>query len=233
MRPVSSSAIKKEKQPLQLQKFLIQDTRFCYLYKVIGVPYFRNSAYLGNIYETLEDWINNDDEEEDYRDSQKAEMEMLKTAGDNLFTYINVAYNSQQLQELLRQFENSTNFDSEIFNACNEFLQLSIQYPSRSVKQNLNTILFTEAEPEYVYIEQYISFYWSGNDELCECLFDMVNNELNEMGEMEEPMSLQIFDEPHQERVCDFDFETRLFEAINNLTEQLNFYDEKFNEPVQ
>ncbi len=206
---------------------------FNYLYNIAGISYFRKSGYLSNIYETMEDWIDNDDEDEQYRVGQKQEMNLLKTAGDSIFSLINKPFKIEHAKYLLEQYEKSTGFNIEMYDVCDSLLQLSIDYPNRSIKQNLNTIFLGGDGEEYIYIEQYVSFFWSSYDELCECLFDMVNNELNEMSEMEEPMSLQIFDEPCQQRRYDFDFETRLFNGINNLTEQLNFYDEKYNEPVQ
>ncbi|HEX3386431.1 MAG TPA: hypothetical protein VHS53_14625, partial [Mucilaginibacter sp.] len=71
-----------------LAKVLV--TIYQYLYQVVDVTYYREPGYLNYTYETIENWIdeNEDGEDEDYRKYQRSEFAQMKTAGDDLLKII-------------------------------------------------------------------------------------------------------------------------------------------------
>jgi hypothetical protein len=210
-------------------------TLFAYLYQTVGIPFFREPGYLDNSYDSLENWIreiddngNEDEEEETWRKRQFAELDLMKVAGDMLLPEIKAPFDLQTWQQQLTQHPETDKRGRELVEVANEFLKLFKDYPSRTIKDTMHYELHEESEDDYaIYWENYISFYWSGEDTLQQMLFEMVNNEFQEMGYQEEPVAIQWFDTPQEKPYHDFDFETRLFFLLDELTGILNDFDDE------
>jgi len=105
------------------------------------------------------------------------------------------------------------------------FLSLYQQYPQRSVFDHIHSGLLYPQDEDRISAEQYISFYWSGNDCFQDCLFEMIDNHFQEIAYIDEPVHITLFDCLPSNVTPDFDFESRLFELIDNLSQLLNKYD--------
>lgn len=218
----------KEQQALYRMMLLL----FRYLHQIAGVPYYRENSYLYNQYETLTDWLENDidgDEEEQYRQHQVQQMQQLKDAGDELFPLLKQPFKSAVLKQAIKEYERNEPRDSNATKLAEDFLNLYNDYPNRSLHGSMQKNLLRPDESDYIYLEQYLSFYWSGNDDFYDTLMDMINSELQEMGFQEGPVSIQYFDQPQENETHDFDFEHRFFQLADRLSELLNQHD-KVNE---
>lgn len=199
---------------------------FRYLYQVAGVPYYREDGYLYNQYETLTDWIENDpDDDEDYREEQAKEMERLKEASDQILPLLKTPLTATGFQQAIDEYSQLCNCKKEPLELAASFLQLFTRFPARSIHHSLQKSLLHPDESEYIYLEQYLSFYWSGSDCFYDILMDMINTELQETGFQEEPVSLQCFDQPQETETHDFSFEQEFFSLVDKLTEWLMDYD--------
>ncbi|OKS88726.1 hypothetical protein [Mucilaginibacter polytrichastri] len=220
-------------EPCRQACFELTQTLFAYLYQIAGVPYFREPGYLDNTYDSLENWINeidddgNEDEEEEiFRKRQFAEFELMKQAGDLLLPDIKKPLDLASWEKQLNGFSASDKYGKDLREVVYEFFKLVKDYPTRAIKDSMHYEIHERGEDDYdIYWENYISFYWSGRDSLENMLYEMVNNEFQEAGYQEEPIAVQWFDTPQDKPRHDFDFETRLFSLLNELTGILNELD--------
>jgi hypothetical protein len=202
---------------------------FAYLNQIVGIPYYRgNGSYLDCMYNTLENWINeelDDDQEQEYRDGQNKDLKELTDAGEILYPLISNSFYLDNFETHIQNYQNAENRDLEMEAVAVAFLQLYRDYPQQSVYDNIHPDLFNPDEEDRITVGQYSSFFWSGEDTLYEMLFEMVNNEFQEYGVTDEPMVIQLYDSPQTLPLNDLNFEKRLFELMDKLCEILNKYD--------
>jgi hypothetical protein len=197
---------------------------FSYLYRVIGVSYFRKRCFVRSVYDTIEEMLYNQDEEEaeGELDEERQEVEDLVNYGDDLFALLDVPYDASFLQELLKS---RAGLSREVFLLARDFLKLSLDYPGRSMDSCLRYDLFDKGSYRFIRPEHYLSFFWSSKDCLQDMFMDWVNNDLMEMEGRREPVVVQCFDRPQESECFDFDFETRLFSYLDRLAFILNSFD--------
>lgn len=206
---------------------------FFYLYHIVGVPYFSEGGYLDNTYDALKDWIS--DIEEDDEDSvqfyqkQLKELKAMKAGADALLPEVKTPCSLAEFNSAIKDFQVKDSYDSQLLEMAVEWGKLYQDYPDRNIKDRMHYELQETDGADQIYWEQYLSFYWSGEDCLQDNLFDMVNCELQEMGYQEEPVAIRFFDTPQEVKGHDFDFEARFFALVNRLTELLNDLD--YEEP--
>jgi hypothetical protein len=199
---------------------------FGYFYQVAGIPFFTEPGTIDGTYETIKNWLDEecDSEDEIFRNRQRAELELLKKAGDTLLPEIKRPFFLKQLESCLKIYRKKKQADTHLIDVVAEIIKLIKDYPKRAISETMHYDKEND-DGDTLYWEQYISFYWSGEDCLNETLYDMVNDEFQQMGDQEEPMSLQWFDQPQAQAKHVFDYEPRLFSLINRLAELLNDYD--------
>jgi len=216
------------KQELELYQLLI--AVFAYFYQVAGIPFFSEPGTIDGNYDTIKNWLDEEpeDEEETYRLRQKNELKELEKAGEILLPEIQKPFTLKGLEACFAKYRKTANCDTHLIEVVYEIIKLIKDYPKRAIKETMHYEDET-GDNDTIYWEQYISFYWSGEDCLSETLYQMVNDEFQEMGYQEEPMSLQWFERPQEKTSHVFDYEPRIFSLINSLSELLNDYD--YEEP--
>jgi hypothetical protein len=205
---------------------------FAYLHQVVGVPFFSEpGSYLASEYDYIEQMVDEEQDEEPYRQKQKDEIYMMKNAGIKLLKLINDKERLAQFEQTVVNFRHTDTWELDWELLAVEFLKLYRAYPKRNIFDHIHSGLLYPIDEDRISADQYISFYWSGDDYLSECLFDMINNHFQEIPYMDEPMQLQLFDTSPTNTAPDFDFETRLFGLINKLSKLLSDYDYEEREP--
>jgi hypothetical protein len=205
---------------------------FAYLEQVVKIPFYTQEAsYLGYQYETLEQWVNDDQEDEPYREKQLDELYTLQNAGQKIYMQIIKAENLAQFESVVQGFHATEEWQQDWAMIAGQFLRLYQQYPNRSVFDHIQSDLLYPQGEHRIYADQYISFYWSGNDCFQDCLFEMIDNHFQEIAFMDEPAHVTLFDHLPENSIPDFDFETRLFDLIDKLSQILNKYDHEQCEP--
>ncbi|MBN8786455.1 MAG: hypothetical protein J0I84_05145 [Terrimonas sp.] len=197
---------------------------FRYLYHINGVTYYRQGCYLDRIYDILQNWIEDecDSEDEAWRNEQLETMEMLQTGGDLIYTYLRQDFSAKQLQKLQRRYRKSRYYDVEMESIAKKCLRLWKDYPTRSIGESMVSGLTPNNYGEIIFLDHYLSFFWSANDCLYDSLMGMVNDELMEMHSQEQPVSLQCFDKPQVKQQHSLDFETRFFALVEDMSEALD-----------
>jgi len=205
---------------------------FAYLEQVVGVPFYtEQDSYLASQYETLEQWVNDDQEDDACRDKQLDELYTMHNAGLKIYAQIIDPQKLITFESVVQNFQPRKK-EQDWKLVADGFLQLYRQYPARSIFDNIHSALLYPQDEDRIYADQYISFYWSGNDCFQDCLFEMIDNHFQEIAYMDEPAHVTLFDYPPESITADFDFETRLFDLINDLSRLLNRYDHEQCEPA-
>lgn len=205
---------------------------FAYLEQVVKIPFYTEQAsYLGYQYETLEQWVNDDQEDEPYWKKQLDELYTMQNAGQKIYMQIIKPENLTQFESVVTNFQATEDWQQDWATIAGEFLRLYQQYPNRSVFDHIQSDLLYPQGEDRIYADQYISFYWSGNDCFQDCLFEMIDNHFQEIAFMDEPAHVTLFDHLPENAIPDFDFETRLFDLIDKLSQILNKYDHEQCEP--
>lgn len=208
---------------------------FAYLEQVVRIPFYtEEGSYLSYQYQILEDWVHDDQEDDEHQQVQLDTLYTLQNAGQKIHLQILKPENLHRFEHVVTQFNPSEDWLQDWHRLANEFLSLYKQYPKRSVFDHIHPDLLYPTDEDRIGAEQYISFYWSGNDCFQDTLFEMINNHFQEIAFMDEPSQVQLFDHFPETILPDFDFEKRLFELINQLSQILNKYDhEKCEPPIQ
>jgi len=204
-----------------------------YLHQVVKVPFYtENGSFVGSQYQMIEDWVNDDLEDEKDRQRQLDELYTMHNAGLKLHEQIRKPSYVERFEDIVLNFRHTDSWELDWELLAIEFLQLYKQYPDRSVFDHVHAGLLYPADEDHISADQYISFYWSGEDCFTDTLFDAINCNFQEIAYMDEPMHVQKFDCLPENGLPDFDFEKRLFDLIDKFCKRLNDHDYAECEPA-
>lgn len=204
---------------------------FCYFYNVIGISFFNSHGYLCNTYDYLQNIIDDGEEEDEvYKELQQEELSTIRDAAQAIYQRLTKPFRLTDFSELLNDYRNTTGHNRVLIEFCEDFAEFAGDYPRRSIRQNIDSTVLLEGDADCIGYDQYLSFYWSGEDSFTDLLMDIVNADLQEISDMQQPLSLQWYDTPQAVESHSFHFETRLFSLLERLIKLLNDYDhEKHN----
>ncbi|MDL2141638.1 hypothetical protein QQY79_03825 [Flavobacterium tructae] len=194
-----------------------------YLYHVAGIPYYRDKeSYLYWMYEMLNDWVLEDDYTEE-TEIYQSEIEQAQYIGGCIEKKMYNRANLNFFEQRVNGFKAKDKFDSECLAIAQEAFDLYKSYPNEKIYRNArpNREASVEDWDNIIGMEKYVSFYADHKGWLNETLIDAVNNEMQEYGEMEEPIIEKQFDgrDMTGTNLC---FENRLFELLHKLCDILN-----------
>ena len=198
-----------------------------YLYHIVQIPYYRQEeSYLYWLYETMNDWVEQDEETEE-TESYKRELRNAEYIGEKMEQKLFNRSNLKVFEQRLNRFKSVDMFDKECWQvACNAFA-LCTEYPNATIFRNATLPekdhYNDDDKNEIIGMEKYISFIADTKGWLHESLSDTINNEFNEYGAMEEPTISKRFDGSEMP-TANLDFENRLFDLLNDLSGLLYEY---------
>ena len=194
-----------------------------YLYHIAEIPYYRQgSSYLYWLYEMHKDWVTEDDCGED-TETYLGEFLQAEWIGDCMESKIFNNANLKHFKDRLNRFKPKDKIDADCLKVAQEAYAIYQKYP--------NATVFRNARPngeanEYdmeniISMEKYVSFCADGTGWLMDNIVESVNNELQEYGQMEEPIIIKSFD-GRENTANTLEFENRLLPMINELVYILN-----------
>ncbi|WP_333577741.1 hypothetical protein [Sphingobacterium sp.] len=188
---------------------------YAYLFQVLGVSYYRiDNCYLFSIYEMLENWILEDEEQEE----SLSEMNEAKEIGDIVKDLITDPNNLQQFDKRLKEFNPKDDFENKALSVANSFFELYSKFPNLRIDRNYYPLQLRE-EPEEderpIMLDDYLSFCASIRGNLFDTIVDTANSEFQEYCEMDEPTRFVPIDGKKDND--NFDFEDKVFNSINDL----------------
>ena len=197
---------------------------FSYLHRIAGVPYFRDSStVLYYYYDMVKEWFIGDLEswEEPDRNRNISEINEAEYYGSQMFRKICTPYHLEHFKERIDKFKAKNSFQHDSLLLARAAYELFFQYPDCSI---FGRIIKTEDERDEGIgrAEQYISFIANNEGWLFDSITQMVNDDLNECGDVEEPSVVRVFGEGPVLPDDGLDFEQRLFPLISDLCSLLN-----------
>ncbi|RZJ66792.1 MAG: hypothetical protein EOO45_15845 [Flavobacterium sp.] len=199
---------------------------FCYFYQVGGIPYFGgNSSYLYHVYQMIYDWYSDDEICEDPTEHQYImdHMQLIESESRHLFKSLSDKDQLALLNDRLSEFSPKTKADENLKAIAIRVSILMEKFSNRSIMDSIADDLNGIHWEGRITADHYLSFIWSGEDCLYDQLMETVNCELQEYNEIDEPISMQLFDKPQNQISHDLSFEQEFFDLLNELSD--NLYD--------
>ncbi len=174
------------------------------------------------MYEMMNDWV----EQDDYTEETEVYLSEIKQAefiGDFIEQRIYNRINLTVFEQRIEKFKVRNVFDKECLTVAKEAFFLYKTYPNENVLRNAkpNGEASGDDMENVIGMEKYISFYADHKGWLNETLIESVNTDIQEYGQMEEPIILKQFDgrDITANNLC---FEKRLFQLLHNLSDILH-----------
>lgn len=196
-----------------------------YLYHIADIPYYRQEdSYLYWMYEMMNDWVEMDDQTEQTA-VYLVEIKQAEYIGDYMEQRIYNRINLTVFEQRINSFKAKDDFDNECLTVAKEAFDLYQNYPNENVFRNAkpNGETTEENMENIIGMEKYISFYADHKGWLNETLIESVNTEMQEYGQMEEPIIQKMFDgrDITANNLC---FENRLFSLLHSLSDILHTF---------
>ena len=194
-----------------------------YLYLVADVPYYRQEdGFLYWQHEMLKEWVLSDD----YTDETSEYLRELAQAdwiGERMEQKIINRANLKVFKQRLNRFTSKDALDLDCYVLAREAYAMYEEFPHDTVFRNAITANDTDEDEmdDIVSMDRYISFCADSKGWLGDNIIQCVNNELQEYGQMQEPVIIKRF---NASKISgnNLDFENRLFTLMEELIYILN-----------
>lgn len=201
-----------------------------YLYQTAGISYHtEDSSYLSYIYSMVEEWNLEPEyfEQEGEQELFFREISYIRKSGEQLLRKISDPRHLKALKKRCDKFQPSGETEEKLKNIAERVCRLMLDYPDRSIMDSIYSGAFAlDSDGDgLIGADQYISFFWSSSDCLYDQLMDSVNAELNEIGSIDEPVSVQFFDTPQPAISHDLSFERYFFDLLHEISDNLNSFE--------
>lgn len=216
------SKISKNKKAYQLLLSV-----YSYLYHTVDIPYYRQEeSYLFWMYDMFEQWATEDEETEDSL-SLLAELKQAELIGDFIEMKIYNHQNLHYFETRLQQFKPLNDFEIKCLKISKAAFLLMTEFPHSNIFTHAKTNSITDYDDEdeetenVVTMDKYVSFCADATGSLFDNLFQSVNNELQEYGQMEEPVITKHFNGSDINQNT-LEFENQIFDLITELIDLMN-----------
>jgi hypothetical protein len=222
------------KNPNRKQAVQLLQSVCAYLYHIANVPYYQQeNSYLYWMYEMVTEWIVSDDVTEE-TPAYLSEIAQAELIGRFMEQKIYSLQNLNRFKDRLNCFKIKDSLDQDCFKLACEAFVLYEQFSNETIYRNARVNTKEEGEDEdeeeeeeqddkenVVSMDKYVSFCADTQGLLFQMLFDSVNTDLQEYGQMEEPVITKHFD-GSDITANTLDFENRVFALIEGLIGILN-----------
>lgn len=163
----------------------------------------------------LENWVYDDGAGEEFIQ----QIDDAKNIGDFMIKLISDSNNLLSYPNRLKTFVAKTDFEEKCLTVATAFYELSVNYPNVRIDRKFYPLRFreeTEDNERPISMDNYVSFCASIQGSLFESLCQSVNEDLQEYSEIDEPTRFIPYDN-RKIKENNFDFETKVFDAIDDL----------------
>ncbi|MEP6749417.1 MAG: hypothetical protein ABJB86_16900 [Bacteroidota bacterium] len=216
------SDLLKDKKNKQTSNLLL--SIFSWFYHKVEIPFFtKRSSFLNSCYETIKEWYTEqeDGDEEEIAETIK-QFDIMETEGNNIYKLIQMPMNLKEFALRIKTYKPTNEIQTEFLQIANTIYNLSTTHPNPSIHKNVYENLLEPETEDRIRVDNYVSFYWDSQDDICDHLIEYVNSYLQEYSIADEPLSFQYFDIPQSIVSHDLQFEENLFTAIDDLSYILN-----------
>lgn len=198
---------------------------YSYLFRIVRINHFCSAySYLGAIYEMIEEWCLF---EEGYFDNEaeRRECELffarLWEQGKVSLHLLSETQHLECFAGRVAGFEAKDANERDFKKNAGNFSKLYLDYPNRSICDNIQEPIDGQQDEPTIRLEQYLHFFWDFDGMVYDTFIESINAELGECSLIEEPTTVQYFDNTQTKIVHDLDFEERLFELLHALSDNL------------
>jgi len=198
---------------------------YAYLYHVVDIPWFLNTgSFLDYTYEMMESSYMDSLEpgEEEATLEKLTIFDRMRSDSDALQKKLHLIRKLRGWSKCLRVFNPSSPAGQPLKKVAQSAWELYKAYPGRSIWNSIEPDLLHPEYDERIRADYYISFFWDSEDDLYDDLMETINSCLQEYGVADEPVNVQIFDQPQAAVTHSLDFEQKLFTLIDDLCTVLN-----------
>lgn len=198
---------------------------FSYLFRFVGVPHYaQDYSYLGGIYEMVFEWCKGEEDDPE-RDEKWIRLiddhsEMIWERGAVCLMMLREQTHVLEFRNRVESYQPKFRVEIEFMETARGFLKLFEDFPRRNLHDRLDVPKVDDYE-DFIRLEQYLHFFWDFGEPVHEEFMEIINGQLNECCEIEEPITHQYFDTPQQSGVHDHEFEKRLCELLHELIDNL------------
>ncbi|WDF66901.1 hypothetical protein PQ465_11350 [Sphingobacterium oryzagri] len=197
---------------------------FAYLFQVARIPYHRQEGnYLHYTYDMLNDWKMQDDEDDLHFVQEYSRMEYI---GDAIELKIQNSANLLYFENRIQVFLPKNDLDRDCLRLAELAFNLYLEYPETQVYDKFYDVSVEDKDDDLsrqISLDNYISFYGSARGELSDLVIETVNTDLQEVISIDEPTIYLPIDGTGI-KGNNFDFETKLFKLLEDLSILLNDY---------
>jgi hypothetical protein len=213
-----------------LKPLVIEISR--YLCTQVEFMKFLPGSYAWEVYTRMRDWSTEYDveletEEERKNNSDQIEaIDMMQLFAERNFPQINKPHSLARLKNAVKKWKTTPGHCEKWTAVAEGFLNLASQYPKHNLRTNIAPEFYKNLEEDdLIELEQWACFIWSFNDILFDRFDEYMQVELQEKTTKESPVHLRLFSTTGASAPANFDFETRLFDLLNQFVSLLIDYD--------
>lgn len=196
-------------------KLLLSILAYCF--QVLQLPSYTEGDYLDNCYNYFRECLLTDGEEDNDAENIN-EIDFAFKAGEKIARQCKKPYHLTCWKKRIDDFAPAGKKDECILAVAKEAFILYELFPSHTFNCNICPSFSDPKEERTISPDQYISFSWPTGGWLQEQEFEFVNNDLQEMSAIDEPIILQCFDKPQEKIHLDDSFEIKLFSFLQNFS---------------
>jgi len=197
-----------------------------YLYQIADIPYYRQEyTSLYWQYEMYAEMIEQD-EDTDGTAIYRSELQQAEWVGDKMEQKLINPNNLAVFQQRIKSFTGRDGFEKQCLQVSKKAYDMFSQYPNEKFFRNANAHNWVDEDfdnDHILSIERYISFSARSDGWLSDSIFDSLNQEFGEYGEIEEPSIKKSFN-GKSVVTANLDFEHKLFTLLDDLARLLNNY---------
>jgi hypothetical protein len=204
-----------------------------YLYKVAGIPYYRETgSYLYWQYGMIREWVEDDPdgwEDENYT-ANLSQLDTAEHIGNKVLRRLKKPFFLQSFAQAVEGFIPLGSFGCDCLAIAKKALGLWRDYPHGQLLCHADTGMLPDYDSEdydgetCIAMDKYIGFCADTTGWLYQTLAECVNNEFAECAELQQPVLQRVFDGRVQD-TDSLDFDCRLFSLMDELCIVLNSND--------
>lgn len=198
---------------------------FTWFSKCGGIEFYTDSSsWLYYIYEMIREFLREGDEftPEEYK-SNLGELRQAKKWGKNIRSKIAKDIHLIELESRISKYTPTNDFQTKLIEVAQLISQLN--QSEDCIYSYLKPGLLKPDEENRMGFDQYLTFYWGDdNSWLGENIYQSIQTDLQETGQIDHPLTCQFFDKPQPSEQHNHEYPKAYFNAIEQLCDLLYNY---------
>lgn len=200
------------------------------IYQKLGIPmYTERNSYLADVYSILHQWV--DDTEAERTEQETAqyyrEFRRADAVGYHMQRKLRQPLRIIKLSRYVQEFKPVGPWQNRLRELAGDFLALGQKFPRRCFFRDIPTGIWEEdmEDEDRIRKDNYLSFVYDNDGCLGEEMEDYVNTSLQDCPVVDEPVTVQYFNEPQPVELHDATYQKTCLFLLNEFCHLLNDLD--------